>query len=356
MQEQGHRGGWAGTGRAWSPLESKPALSDRRLLIHPLFHRLPPPLIVIGMHRSGTSLVAAMLAALGVFMGPECCLDPGEERGGVSEARLLNGYAEAVDFRNLNDGMLSRAGAAWDGIEPFLQRRERSQFAWSSVCLLQVATFGCLQSRYLRPLPKAFRGPWGWKDPRNSLTLPYWLQLFPEARILHVRRGPEAVVDSLHRRAQIWNQSSGSPLPWGQRARRWGLHPAATLQRARRRLRISPGGGGSDPCLNRDYCWSLSRQYVRECLRFSRCGGGFMEVRYEAILDDPLGVAGELAHFAEFSPPREYLIWASEIVRPRGRSGETASSAARLPGRGASALRRSSGGYGVHKDGQEGTI
>ena len=26
--------------------------------------------------------------------------------------------------------------------------------------------------------------PWGWKDPRNSITLPLWLRLYPEAKII----------------------------------------------------------------------------------------------------------------------------------------------------------------------------
>ncbi|HTE20391.1 MAG TPA: hypothetical protein VK689_18660, partial [Armatimonadota bacterium] len=46
-------------------------LAARPALVHPAFRRLPPPLIVLGMHRSGTSVVAGILARLGVYMGPE---------------------------------------------------------------------------------------------------------------------------------------------------------------------------------------------------------------------------------------------------------------------------------------------
>lgn len=31
---------------------------------------LPPPIILIGMHRAGTSLMAAMCQVLGVYVGP----------------------------------------------------------------------------------------------------------------------------------------------------------------------------------------------------------------------------------------------------------------------------------------------
>jgi hypothetical protein len=41
---------------------------------------------------------------------------------------------------------------------------------------------------------------WGWKDPRTSLTLPFWTGLFPRAKVLMVVRNPLAVYDSLRRR------------------------------------------------------------------------------------------------------------------------------------------------------------
>jgi hypothetical protein len=44
-------------------------------------------------------------------------------------------------------------------------------------------------------------GPWGWKDPRNSLTLPFWLQVFPGARVLIVHRK--------WRRGMAWSTPSG---------------------------------------------------------------------------------------------------------------------------------------------------
>jgi sulfotransferase family protein len=328
VQQQAQRSGGGGTRRAGRSGEKWPAFEQRRLLIHPAFDLLPPPLIVIGMHRSGTSLVAAMLEALGVFMGPEGWLEAWEQPGFPSGPRWLNGYAEAADFRILNERVLGRAGATWHQVVPFLERRDRSEFAGSNVALLQMATFGCLRSRYLRPVPREFCGPWGWKDPRNSLTLPYWLRLFPRARILHVRRDPEAVVDSLQRRAQIWSRSPGLPLPWPQRARTWALHPVATLQRARRWFGMLPAAGG-DPCLDRDYCRSLTRQYLGECLRFSQSGGGFLEVRYEEILEDPLSAAGELAQFAGGSPALGPRRRAAELVRPEERNGERLRSGSR---------------------------
>ena len=55
------------------------------------------PLIVLGMHRSGTSLVSRILARVGVHMGDDC-----------------NRHHESDFFRELNK-LLFRAGHAdWD--------------------------------------------------------------------------------------------------------------------------------------------------------------------------------------------------------------------------------------------------
>ena len=39
--------------------------------------------------------------------------------------------------------------------------------------------------------------PWGWKDPRTSLLLGFWLEAYPQAQILHVYRHPLDVANSL---------------------------------------------------------------------------------------------------------------------------------------------------------------
>jgi len=46
----------------------------------------------------------------------------------------------------------------------------------------------------------ADRQPWGWKDPRNSLTLPFWLRLIPDLRVVVCVRNPIEAAWSLHGR------------------------------------------------------------------------------------------------------------------------------------------------------------
>jgi hypothetical protein len=44
--------------------------------------------------------------------------------------------------------------------------------------------------------------PWGWKEPRNTFTLPLWLDIFPKARIIHIYRNGIDVAKSLAKREE----------------------------------------------------------------------------------------------------------------------------------------------------------
>jgi hypothetical protein len=270
-------------------------------LVHPAFRRLPAPAIVVGMHRSGTSLVAASLSLLGVFFGSEVAAVAGSGEC-PNEDQLRSGYGEAADFYLLNELLLARAGATWMSVEPFLARRGSTDFAEDSRLVLQLATFLQLRTGYLRGAGAGFSGSWGWKDPRNSLTLPLWEQLFPEARIIHVRRDPEAAAESLHRRARYLSGrcdpagTAKRDVPLGFRAE-WALgNPAACCRRLWARL---CGGSGTsappDPCLDRDFCSVLAARYVEQCDRYRDRGERYLEVSFEEFLADAPSIARRLA-------------------------------------------------------------
>jgi len=137
----------------------------------------PPPLIMIGMHRSGTSLAASLLESSGVHVG---------ER--LMEANWSNprGHFEDMDFVELHRGALVRLGVHRDGWTT-------SELPEFSQDLVEAAA--ALVAR------KASSGrAWGWKDPRTILFLRLWLDLLPEARLVLIYRAPWEVIDSLYRR------------------------------------------------------------------------------------------------------------------------------------------------------------
>jgi hypothetical protein len=139
------------------------------------------PVAIAGMHRSGTSMVAKLLQQAGLNLGDEADLMP-------PAAENPEGFYEHLQFVRLNDEVLNVAGAGWD-CPP------AAGFNWDDGAL------DALRERARRvAVPLEERLPWGWKDPRTSLTLPFWRSAFGPLRIVVVVRNPLEVVTSLHRR------------------------------------------------------------------------------------------------------------------------------------------------------------
>jgi hypothetical protein len=139
--------------------------------------RLPPALVVAGMHRSGTSLVASLVAGAGVSLGTRL-LDAG--RGNA------RGHFEDLDFQQLHQKALRASGFHGDGILPDGQPRFPAGLAGTA--------------RDLVAARRAAGAPWGWKDPRTLLFLDFWAEQVPEASWLFVFRSPWETADSLYRR------------------------------------------------------------------------------------------------------------------------------------------------------------
>jgi len=137
------------------------------------------PLIVLGMHRSGTTLLARILDAAGVYMGSR-----------------LSGNHEPRLFQDTNRQVLDFFGCSWcrlEGLPPAsaLALGYGNLVRAMSERLIQDMDHGFLDAR-------ATAGAnWGWKDPRNCLTAPQYLRLFPKARALFVFRRARSVVNSL---------------------------------------------------------------------------------------------------------------------------------------------------------------
>lgn len=137
---------------------------------------------VLGMHRSGTSLTARLLNLAGMYLGEEDALVP----PGANNAK---GFWEHRPLLELNDEILAHFDGRWD-VPPFLGQ-----------CRLADAKLEPLREKARAILEKSFDGAarWGWKDPRTSLTLPFWEDIL-RGRLSSVVcvRNPLAVAASLH--------------------------------------------------------------------------------------------------------------------------------------------------------------
>jgi len=142
--------------------------------------------IVLGMHRSGTSLVSGILDTLGVNMG---------SRFRAPDIHNPTGYYEDLDWRDLNKAILCWGGQyAWyNPPSPQIIKLAQGQFASEINSLIA--------AKSVSPL-------WGFKDPRTCLTIQaiyHHLSAYSNinVRVIFVRRNVSAVVASLMRRAEI---------------------------------------------------------------------------------------------------------------------------------------------------------
>lgn len=161
------------------------------------------PLMVVGMHRSGTSLLTQLLQRNGLFMGHQ----------------LDRNYESAV-LATINDGVLKKARSFWDEPARFQAKIQERGFYLS-------ASEHCRLSWFHQRNQMAFWGTdptlrvqhWGFKDPRLVITLPCWLELFPEARFVFIRRHGVDVAHSLHTRHLTYfsKHFSHASAPAGER-------------------------------------------------------------------------------------------------------------------------------------------
>ena len=132
--------------------------------------------VILGMHRSATSLVAGGLNKFGVNMGSNFIKS---DRGNPM------GYWENKKFRILNGEILHRAGGSWDNPPP----RDKilalkNEFAPRIKDLIKESEL---------PL-------WGWKDPRTILTIELYLPYLKNPHFICCFRDPMEVAKSLQRR------------------------------------------------------------------------------------------------------------------------------------------------------------
>jgi hypothetical protein len=160
------------------------------------------PIVVIGMHRSGTRLLVEVLDRLGVFMGAD-----------------RQGDSESAAFMLINEGILHQCGAFWS--EPMSAHFVLSepaaveQFAASArEALKRQLDQYAGPSRWHRETGPGELPVFGWKDPRNTFTLAVWKQVFPNLRAIHiVRHGVDVAASLARRHAEALRAATGEPVP-----------------------------------------------------------------------------------------------------------------------------------------------
>jgi len=231
------------------------------------------------MHRSGTRLLVEILDKLGVFMGADRQAD-----------------SESVAFMLINEGILHQCGAFWS--EPMAahfvlaepeaaeQLAARTRETLAAKLEQYAGPSGWQLETGAKELP-AF----GWKDPRNTFTLPVWKQVFPNLRTIHiVRHGVDVAASLARRHAEALRAATGESVP-----------SALTVIKDHALGVLSSRRG-----------WTLAEaltmweQYVEKARQESAAlGERALEVRYEDLLTQPERVIPAIAKFCRVPAPAE---------------------------------------------------
>jgi hypothetical protein len=138
------------------------------------------PVLVVGMHNSGTSILTKLLHESGVFFAAS--MQHHESRFFsifVNDLLVLGG---SDNWAKLPLMSVDEVMAFRETVGPFIERHWIAEY-------LQWGYDGT--------------SPWGIKDPRLCILLPLYLAIFPEARVVHIRRNSNDIAASLHERERI---------------------------------------------------------------------------------------------------------------------------------------------------------
>jgi len=155
-------------------------------------------------------MVMRLLHGCGLYLGPKDALMP-------PQADNPDGFWEHLGFVALNDELLEALGGAWD-----LPPKTDENLSEERLDPLRMKA---------RLLIEGFHSAqiWGWKDPRNSLTLPFWEDLLPGLKTLIIVRNPLEVAYSMRKR-------NGTSYAFGLRL--WEIYNRRLIEAATKQDRL----------------------------------------------------------------------------------------------------------------------
>tara|TARA_Y100001001_G_scaffold104032_1_gene101761 strand:+ start:166 stop:1002 length:837 start_codon:yes stop_codon:yes gene_type:complete len=248
------------------------------------------------MHRSGTSLLGRLLEDLGLFVGTK-----------------KDENNEALFFLELNSWLMAQCGARWDN-------PEQLDYLWNP----EVEPVLTVSKNYVSDLMKSPRAarylgmkrylsqhsifaqstPWGWKDPRNTFTLPFWLDLFPGARLVFIERHGVDVAQSLRVRADCSIASTQN--------RYSKLKPITWLIPKRGGFCDSPRSLSLEGGLSLWDTYQTRAQTQLDSVAQDRV----FRVRYEDLLSEPLKILKDAAEFCGLSTSDQRVQEITRSIKP----------------------------------------
>ena len=208
--------------------------------------------------------------------------------------RKLNMHHEAWHFLDNNKKILDIAHADWD-IPLVFESLLKAEITRDAVMeFLKNETSDQKMIRHFFGRNFAFKerffphdNPWGWKDPRTSITFPLWYEIYPEARFILLIRNGVDVANSLKRRED------------------------EKLTRIQSRAT-------STRCQSLEEAFRLWEEYNEFFSRYQQIipEEKLLILRYEDLLTNSKENLLDIAKFLELQNPKEFISTASMRINP----------------------------------------
>ena len=249
------------------------------------------------MHRSGTTLLTSILEKMGLYVG------------------FKNGENNESDFFHLeNEKILNLVGGSWehpDNVAFLINNDSLKKLHLEYLAKLSnspaIAEYlGWLNYIKYRSLYN-IDFLWGWKDPVNTYTLPLWLKLFPNAKVIHIKRNGVDVAQSLVvRYKQILNNKQHRQA---LRLKRFSLRPRHTKAISTR-------------CTNLEEGLKLWDEYLThaEKIMSTLPEKQKISLRYEELLATPETIISKVADFSNISYTNETIKQACHDIEKKRRN------------------------------------
>jgi len=194
------------------------------------------PVLIVGMHNSGTSILSEILHNSGIFLGNNMSHYESHFFSiFINDSIIMKGQDNwaKLPIMSINEMMLYK-----ETVGPFIKKNWIIDYVqWGYDCVSK----------------------WGIKDPRLCVLLPLYLEVFPQAKVVHILRDPNDV--------------------------------AASLCQKRKK-----GVGLLD---NFDHWKKLSLQYTERVISCSDKASEFYELQYEDFCNESISVTKKLFEFLE---------------------------------------------------------
>jgi hypothetical protein len=140
-----------------------------------LFESRSCSVLILGMHRSGTSCLAGSLQQNGLFLGKVFEENPHNLKGNRENAMIME----------LNERLLNYNNGSWDN--------PPTTISWDKSLSIE-------RDQILKEFKNQHQPIWGFKDPRTLLTFPFWIDPLKDFKCIGTFRNPISVAISLKTR------------------------------------------------------------------------------------------------------------------------------------------------------------